>query len=208
MQKTLILDTETGGLDASQQSILSLAGVVLDNHKLVAEIEVYIAEPNIVAQQTALDINGIDIEWLRNAGMKPQAAVITFDAFLTKHFGKRKVPYGGQNVCFDQGFLKRLYKLASDQTRTRCASQSPLPFTNYESRFSHRTQDTMHVMRFLGEAGALPFNTGSLDDAIAYFGIDTTGDKPHTALGDARRTAKVLSALMKSTNFTLKGATL
>jgi len=207
--KLLILDVESGGLDASKHSILSVGAVVLDNHKITSEFHTLIAEPNIVAEPEALRVNKLSLKDIREKGLTPYVAVKSFDSFMDDAFGYGRVAYGGQNIGFDNGFLRRLYRLAQEgESNVYYAPAGRRPNLDFEKRFSYRTHDTMHILRFLGDAGALPFNTGSLDDAIAYFGIDTSGDVSHTALGDARRTAKVLSALSRSVKFTLKGATL
>jgi len=198
VNKLVIIDTETGGLDSSRHSILSLAAVVLHQHKLIDQIELFIKEPVIYADPEALEVNKINLGWLRANGMTPLQAVLALDTFLIKHFQFTKAHWGGQNVCFDKGFLERLYRLAAEEYPTH-------KHLDFEHRFHYRTTDTMYILRFLGEAGVLPFTSGALGDAVEYFGIDTRGDTPHNALGDARTAAKVLSALYRGTSFAIKG---
>ena len=183
MSKLLVIDTETGGLDPNKNSILSIGGVVLDEGaKPIDEFEFYIKETNIFAEQRALDINKIDLKWLNENGKSPKEVVQSMEYFLSKHYKLKdeKITIVGQNVGFDVGFVKRLYRLVEK---------------NYEDIFSYRSIDTASILRFLNLAGKINIATGGLGEALDYFGINK--EVKHSALADAKDTAALLSKMLE-----------
>jgi DNA polymerase III epsilon subunit-like protein len=191
INKLLVVDTETGGLDPSKQSILSLAGVVMQDNAVLDTIEIFVNEPDIHADAAALKVNGIKLDWLRENGKTPLQAAEELGTFLYKHFGtaaqfSNRIVLVGQNTKFDIGFLKRLYRLAYGVDGARI----------FEQRFSHRDLDTAVLLRFFGMAHVLPFDGGSLDDAATHYKIKTDDLPRHSALGDALLCARVLVTLV------------
>jgi DNA polymerase-3 subunit epsilon len=189
MTKILICDCETGGLDPQEHSILSLAAVCWENREIIDEFEILIREPVVKVTPEAIRINRIDLNKLCEEGVQAHHAVHSFRAFTLKHFphglkGSTKVFLGGHNVSFDIGFIRRLW---SFRTSEPC----------YENIFSHRTLDTCSILRFLSLSGGYSGLVSSgLTDACKYFNIPITDAERHTALGDARATAQLLSAVM------------
>ncbi len=187
--KLLIIDTETGSLDPLEGSILSLGAVVWEDRKILDEFDMMIREPVIKITSEAVRINKIDITKLCDTGTQAHDAVQEFRAFTLKYFprtlqGTTKVFLGGHNLSFDIGFLKRLWSFRT----------SELP---YEQIFSHRTLDTCSIVRFLILSGKHPGLVSSgLTDACKYLNINIPDDQRHTALGDARATANLLTAMM------------
>lgn len=185
MRKLLVIDTETGGLDPTMHSILSVGAVVWDGGRLVDSFEAFIVEPELVVDSRALDVNRIDLDWHRAHGLSPVDAIKALQFFLERHFGdprtSGKIPLAGHNVSFDVGFLKRLYRLGN---------------VNFEEVFSHRVLDTAGIIRFLVLARKLDLPEGSSTEAFKYFDIEIEAGKRHTALGDARATAILLSKLI------------
>lgn len=187
MNKLVVIDTETGGLDANKVSILSVGAVVL-NEKLnvIDKIEIYVKEDEIVAEDRALQINKIDLNWLKINGHNPYNAVLELEYFLSKHFDCSKehsIPVAGHNIGFDINFMKRLYRLAGK---------------DYEKTFSHRTLDTSGIINFLNLTGNFECSSSS-DKAFAHFKIVIAEEKRHTALGDALATAELLRGLVDIT---------
>jgi len=190
MGNLLVLDTETGGLDSHIQSILSVGGVVInEKFDIIGEFEIYIKEDEIVAEQRALDINKIDLRWLRDNGKSPVDAVMEMRKFLDKYFKPgEKIPLVGHNIGFDVNFVKRLYR------------KSGLGLIGYEETFSHRTLDTAGIIRFLTLAGKIQLKSAGSDEAFNHYGIMLTEKERHTALGDARATAILLKRLVEEVN--------
>lgn len=188
--KLLVIDAETGGLDPSKHSLLSWAGAVWNNGEIVDTVDFYVSERHMKVEPRAMEINKLDLSEVDFFGQSPSYAARTLDKFLDTHFGMvvpertNKIVLAGQNVNFDIGFTKRLYRLAR---RPRF----------YEQRFSHRTLDTAGIMRYLYLAGKIPFDNASLDKGLAYFGIEISKEDRHTALGDAIATAHLLTHLVR-----------
>ena len=184
MPRLLVIDTETGGLDALTHSILTLGAVVWDNGELVDTFEIVIAEPSIVADPDALKVNRINLKDVRKDGISPESSVQRIDAFLNEYFKPdERVPLVGHNVGFDIDFLRRLYRLGNG---------------DYEKRFSHRTVDTAGIIRFLIVAGLIDLDSGSSSAAFKYFGVSIEDQDRHTALGDAIATATLFTRLVRS----------
>lgn len=187
MSKLLVIDTETGGLDPSIHSILSVGAIVWEDGKLGDSFEVYVLEPNLQVDNKAMEVNRISLPWLHQHGLNPADAVMQLVDFIGRNFKEqhdRKVPVPivGHNVNFDVGFLKRLFNLA-DQ--------------DYGDVFSHRVLDTAGILRFLSIAGKLPLQEAGSTAAFDYFHIDINSSERHTALADAQATGQLLTKLVE-----------
>lgn len=185
-RKLLIVDTETGGLDPQEHSILTLGAVVWHEGAIDDEILLEIAEPEIKATPGALAVNGIDIDCLRETGETPLIVVQKLKVFLQKNGFFKAAHIGGHNVAsFDWGFIKRLFRLAGE----------PI-----EKTLHYRMLDTMTLAIALEQAGRLPtIKNMGLDSLCTHFGIVIRPggkDAPHNALEDARATAKLLTRML------------
>lgn len=178
----LIIDTETGGLNPEVDSLLSLAAIMWRDREVVAETQIFVSEPEIRMDVESFRIHGIESSWLRTNGCAPSVAVAQLESFVAKHVpSKEPVVLAGHNVGFDVGFLKRLYRLAG---------------ADYKKRFSHRTLDTASIGLFLILAEMLPTGAASSDELFAFFQIPFGKKERHSALGDARATARLLNGLL------------
>ncbi len=180
MSKILVLDTETGGLSADKNSILSFGAVVFEDLVPTNEIEVYVKEDDIQVEKRAMEVNKIDLNWLKANGKSPIEAVSLLEKFIADNFGTEKVSPAGHNIGFDVRFMNRLFRLAGK---------------NYDDVFSHRTLDTASILRFLTMTGKINMKTASADEAFKYFDIKISTEKRHTALGDAKATAEMIVKL-------------
>ena len=181
--KLLLLDTETGGLDADDYSLLSVGLQVLDKGVFGASDEFFVAEPEIAVEPVAMSFNKIDLDWLKRTGIDVVAAVARLEAFLDEHFPVdqyKTVIVGGHNVWFDVNFLNRLYRLAGRRDK---------------ARFKHRRVDSAAILQFLFMAGRLPIEATDSNGAFAHFGIEFEAGERHTALKDARGTGQLLLKL-------------
>lgn len=180
--RILVIDTETGGIDPLKCSILSLGAVVWEDGRILGETEVLVAEQPIQAEPDAMKVNRIDLKKHAAIGLAPKLAIANFEKFFLEYFPQGKVPIAGHNVGFDIGFLQRLYRLAE---------------LDFEERFSHRSIDTSSIMNFLRLAEKLSIPSCSLESGLKYFQIEVKDHERHTALADARATAKLLTALIE-----------
>lgn len=178
-QKILVMDTETGGLEAGLHSLLQVGLLVCEDGRVLDELKVNIVEENIsdyVVTDMAMKINGINLE--THTGYTKEEAVELIIAFVKKHFTK-PAQTAGHNVGFDVSFVKMLFKAVG---------------AVYDDVFSYRLLDTSSIARFLIFAGVIP-NRGKLGDLANYFGIDFEESKLHDSLVDCHVTYQLLLAM-------------
>lgn len=178
MNKLLIIDTETGGLDSTKNSLLSAAFGVWQDGELTDTMSVNIKHDVYHVTAKALEINKIDIAtW---EGHSPKKAKSIIEKFVEKHFEDRPTVVG-QNVHFDINFLTAFFGKAE-----------------YDEIFSHRAIDTATIIRFLNDSGVTNMKGAWLDAAIEYFGIKIEQKDRHTAYGDVIATAAVYNQLLRT----------
>ena len=183
MERIVVIDTETGGFDSSRFSILSLGAVVCTKSDIIAEFEVYINEKDICAEKEALAVNNIDTDWLTENGLSPSQAASNFLSFLDSHLpskADKSVVIAGHNTWYDVEFLRRLFRLAG---------------TPFPKRFSHRLIDTSSLIQAFSFFEIIQTSSGSSDEMFDLFKIHIRKGQRHTALADARATAKLLIAM-------------
>jgi len=179
--KILFIDTETGGLDPTVHSLLSIAFVVWQDFTIIDSKEFLINDGVLNATPEALKINGIDIQEHKKHSIEPNAAIKEMNSFLSIHFDDHeKISLGGHNINFDVNFLKQFL------------SKNNFP---YHRRFSHRIVDTATILYYLYLADKIKQKTISSAEAFSFFGIAVDGR--HTALGDAIATAKLFTVLLR-----------
>ena len=178
--RLLFIDTETGGLNPSKHSLLSLAMVVWEEMEIIDSTELLINDGKLSVTNEALAINKIDIEMHKKSAISSTQAIEEIVAFIKKHFTQQeKITLAGHNVHFDVNFLKTFF------------SHNNINFSNY---FSHRIIDTSSVLYYLYLSGHLKQKAVSSDEAFELFNIQVKGR--HTALGDAIATAKLFNQLL------------
>jgi DNA polymerase III epsilon subunit-like protein len=186
MSKLLVLDTETGGVDPDRHSLLSIGAVVWEDGRQCAEIEILVAEPELIVTARAMEINRIDLVTHARAAKAPADALAKLLRFVEAQFPQalasgERVVLAGHNVGFDVGFLKRLFRMTG---------------ADFEAVFSHRVLDTASILRFLSLANLVPEAAAASSEAFQYFDISIPAADRHTALGDARATAELLTRLV------------
>lgn len=180
-----VIDTETGGLDPNEHSILSLAVVLWEDGGITGKFQVVIREPNMRTTLEALKINGFTQDILEAEGVSPLTAVMSLKNFLAANEWRQRVTLAGHNVAFDVGFLRRLCRLGGMTPK------------EYGTLFSHRSLCTQTLALALEATGRCVFGSTSLDALCKYFGIvirEGGEQGRHDALEDATATAKLLTA--------------
>jgi DNA polymerase III subunit epsilon len=179
--KILFIDTETGGLNPSFHSLLSIGLAVWQNHEIIDQTEILVNDGKLNVSEQAMQINQIDLSEHIQTALTPSQALERLDGFTDLHFDNtQKITLGGHNVHFDVNFLK---VLLSGQGR------------DYHKRFSHRFVDTSPILYYLFLAGKLKQKATSSQEAFDLFSIQV--DKRHSALGDALATADLFNKLLK-----------
>ena len=177
--KVVFIDTETGGLDASKNSILSFAAVILHNGSISDSMYCLVREPEINAEPSAMAINKLDLEVVATEGLTPAEAVFKLKNFLLRNDIRSKAQFAAHNAPFDIAFTKRMFSLAGE---------------SYDKVFSYRPLCTQTGALLLELAGriSLPGGSASLDNLVKFFKVDLDRTAGHNALNDAIAGAKVL----------------
>lgn len=177
--KILFIDTETGGIDPLENSLLSLGLVCWENLKIKDKLEIFISKEKYNVTKKALEINKIDLDELRTKGISEKEAKNKLLNFLKENFEDEKIVLAGHNVNFDISFLKKIFE-SNDE------------FNQY---FSYRAIDTATIFKFLSLRGDVTAEINSLDDAIKYYNIKIK--KRHGALDDCLATAEIFTKMLK-----------
>jgi len=183
-QRFLVVDTETGGLDCEDHSILSIAGVSwTPNEEVRPVFNLYIKENEINAIEKALKINKIDLNEVNEKGYDPEMAVARIRGHLDAHFGfdRRPIQLVAHNAPFDLGFIRRLYRLAGE---------------DFKADFRDRALDTCSVLQFLMISGKIGGFRASADTLFKAADVEINEKDRHTAMGDALATAQSLEVLI------------
>jgi len=179
--KILFIDTETGGLNPLENSLLSLALVVWQEFEIVDSKEILINDGVLNVTKKSLEINRINIEEHKKKALNPHEVIKEMDNFFSLHFSiNEKITLAGHNINFDVNFLRQF--LISHNY-------------NYSQRFSHRYVDTATILYYLYLSGKLKEKAISSQEAFDLFGISV--DSRHTALGDAIATTRLFTTLLR-----------
>ncbi|MDI3234190.1 3'-5' exonuclease [Exiguobacterium antarcticum] len=179
----VVIDTETGGLDPHQHSLLTVALIVTRNLEIIASQEWKLKHEEYRTTERALEINGIDIKEHDASAMPAAEAIDDMLDFIDHHRQpNERVMLLGQNTIFDKGFLETSVEQAGCMKR-------------YRSLVSHRYIDLMSITAFLNLTGHIRTEGLGLDAVIASLNIEK--EQRHSALGDARMTLKALVDMYK-----------
>lgn len=174
VQPTLYLffDTETGGIDPSRHSLLSMGLVIGKGHQAAAQTEILIRHDSYSVTAGGMKVNRIDLVAHHEQAMEPLQAWEAMQSFLAPHYAPGdRIILVGHNISFDRAFLGVFLNSLGQ---------------SMEPRFSHRSIDTHSVASALQDAGRIP-NTVPLSSSglFDHFQIAIPPEKRHTALGDA-----------------------
>lgn len=187
--KFLVIDTETGGLDPKKDSILSLAGIVLNtksqlNTEFSPHYYSFIKEPYLRISPIAMEINNISMRDILNAP-SPNIIWNQFMSWVNESFPEEgKIIIAGQNPSFDYGFLERLQSFDEQKTYS------------LKDFFTRRMLDTTTIGYMLMMRGILPSDfvpsLSNLGDWLAGKGKWQKDTVLHNAYTDAQLTAKLI----------------
>lgn len=162
------IDTETTGLDPTQHDIIEFAGIRDDTDETL-HLKIWPERPEN-AHPKALAVNGYTPEaWEAAGAVKMKDAIGKIGAFLQDSV------LGGQNVGFDEGFLREAFRTHK-----------------VPNRIGYHKLDT--VTMALVHLRPLGIPSVSLHTICEVLGISNDGE--HTALADVRRTRAVYRALI------------
>ena len=173
MNRYLVFDTETGGLDSQSHSLLTLGLVACEGAQVLETLELKVRHEPYVVSAGGLKVNRINLVTHHESALEHASVSERVMDFCERHFGSEPLTLVGHNVSFDFEFMKRFLSLNG---------------IDIESRFHHRTVDTHSIAKALREKGKLPQMRLSSDELFRHFAIHVPADQRHTALGDALAT--------------------
>lgn len=185
--KLLAFDTETGGLDPKDSSLLTAYFEVLDSDFKTLDSLYLRVKPNgedlIKANPSALAINKIDLTKHQEIAIPYAEASQQLLTMLTKHSSKydKLVPVA-HNIDFDLGFVFEY--LASKKV--------------WDSLVSYRKLDTANLANFFTLTGHFPSNQKfSLGEVAKSMEINFDGDA-HSADADTKVMIQVLKKFVET----------
>ena len=154
--KLVIIDTETGGLDPSVHSLLSVGLVLVDSGSIVEQKLWNVAEPAEMVNCTeeALKVNQINLDEHLKNGTNVANVLMELERSIPDSFmvDGGKAIFTGHNVKFDVGFIDRLGRIGgSDKFVDRI--------------FGYRHLDTVSILMFLNMLGLYGGKSYSLSTA-------------------------------------------
>lgn len=184
--KIFWFDTETTGLDAKENDIVQIAGVIEKDGVLMEEIDIKMRpfSPQRVTEE-ALQVQGRTIgeimQW-----QEPKQAHAELCRYLGKHCykfdRKDKMWIAGQNIQFDDRFLRSHFEKCGDRY--------------YGSFFMHRNIDLKALMYLLSYFGKVDLENYKLATIAKHYDVSFGEEGAHDALADVRVTRQcVLKAL-------------
>ena len=177
--KLVVVDVETGGLRADRHALLSIAAVDSESgeayHALIRPSADWIVEAG------ALEVNGLTMDFLRDAGRAEPVVLAEFVAWME---ARRGCMVAGCNVAFDLGFLEAAAKRCNVKWQSgRSLDIRGAAWLAYE---------TKGLELALGKDGNPKL---SLDSIAGALGLSRTTEK-HDALEDALLTLACFRELL------------
>lgn len=185
MAKHLFIDTETGGLNPNQHSLLTIGLSVVDGDRVIDNLEIGIKRKSYCVTAEALKVNKINLTDLDVPIEKAFPMIVNF---IISNFQNQKVTLAGHNVNFDISFLKVFWE--------ECLKEHPHLYNyTFNKIFDYHTIDTMHIANFLKDCNILKVKNVKLETLCNELNI--TNQDAHTALSDAIATALVYDKMVK-----------
>lgn len=182
--KTIIwVDSETGGLYPEQHDVTQIAAILDVDGVAVAEINLLMRPDPKRVSKGALDVQKKTMEQVLAHPLSQREGYESFLATLREWTKGGKASFGGQNVPFDAGFLKKLF-----------ADNGTVSLSEF---FDGTTVDTKHVAEGLRARGGLNVRNVKLGTICDALGVKL-GDGAHDALNDIRATREAFVRMMQT----------
>lgn len=104
--RLIIVDTETGGLNPSRNSLLNIAWAIVEKGKIVKEQEFYFDYDEREVEERALEVNGLDRGYILEKGAADRAYAMTC---FWNDLGSCDTLIG-HNINFDKSFIYQEFK--------------------------------------------------------------------------------------------------
>ena len=172
-------DLETGGLNPFRNGICSITLKIVEKD-IVKNIFIK-PQHNLQYDDIALQINGLDLEYLERVGVSEGLAIQQIKEFFKENF-KYKPNMLAHNVVFDIQFMNALFQ------RNRARLFSDL--------CGYHPQDTMIMMSLLKQAGVIKIRSIKLTECYKYF-FGKVFESAHTSEADVIACEKVYFKILE-----------
>ncbi len=191
-----VLDTETGGLDPQTASLMQIAGVILKDGKVVGEYESLVKSKDgkYLCNEFARKMHGITDQEINQKGKYPQEIIRDLKHIQNKFFDSEPMTIVAHNAAFDIAFLKKMFVDAGLDMQSLISNN---PY-DYNNMFSRNAIDTATMALILRLQNKLDFDRCSLDNILKYYNLVTSSEQRHSAIGDARQTAKAFLCMFSA----------
>lgn len=169
--RQLWLDTETGGLSAKENSLLTIGLYIPDQER---SLELKIKHESYHVSPVALKVNNIDLEDHDRDAIPTREATLMIKDFLKN---EKYIPCG-HNVDFDLRFI-----------------QEQLPYVT--ENFHYGKICTKIIAQFLVDQKKIPKDLGTKLENLYSYLLGENLDGAHTALSDAIASYKIYQEMLK-----------
>ena len=153
----IVIDTETGGLNPKDNSLLTVALMVVKNKEVLSQKEWKIKHASYNVTAKAMEVNGINLVEHDEDATEAETVAEEIIELLQEHCSKEsKGMLVGQNTIFDKNFLEAFFASLNNKEL----------MSAYYRVVSHRYVDLMSITAFLNLSGVLDTEGLSLDDVI------------------------------------------
>lgn len=178
------IDTETGGLDPIDNSLLTIAVIMIKDGEIKFKEEWSLKHDVYKLTPYAIKVNKIDLVKHDNTAIGSISIANKLKLKTREIFGDAKPSVIGHNVGFDLGFI--FSQLMNKK--------------EWETFFSYRNIDTAGIARFLIDCGKINSTKADLGTLMEYFNVGSDSDENrHTALYDAENTFKIYKEMLNLT---------
>jgi len=186
MNKIILIDTETGGVNPEKSALIQLSGIIRIDKKDVEKFNFYIKPfENSEVTEKALEVQGRTLEELKTDKYVEEKEVYKqfiklLDKYIDKYDRTDKFIVAGYNVRFDVDILKAFFQRHGNNFLFSYLDSSML--------------DPLYSIRLLQIAGILPvLENNKLETWCKHFGIEL---KAHDSLEDIVATKKLIGKLI------------
>lgn len=189
--KILVLDTETGSLDARTGGLTEIAAVVAEHsgdwNLSIVDTFVRIIKPSegLVYEPRALEIQHRTLPDLHREGVYENIALHGLEVFIEKHFKcqSKALHFYAHNAQFDLDFLIAAYM--------RNGKRDSVPF-NFMPRCS------VQLYRWLADCEGRTIYTAKLESVCEHYRVKLSPEEQHTAIADVVATAYCVGHMMRA----------
>lgn len=197
-----VLDTETGGLNPQEHSLMEIAGVIVKGDKIIYEYSTLVKSSNgkYNCGEYARKLHGISDTDCEEQGKYPHEIIKNLLEIKRIFFGDSPMTIVAHNTAFDISFVKEMFNKEFGAIRNKPIYEK-LKSVDYDALFARNAIDTATMALILRSFNKLPFDRCSLDNILKFYNLEVPQEKRHTALGDARQTALAFIAMREDLKY-------